>query len=56
MKIGLRILENDAVINRHILNALKKGLDSAIKRSIGTVSTQIKSTVKEAITSSPEYT
>ena len=55
MKIGLRILENDAVINRHILNALKKGLDSAIKRSIGTVSTQIKSTVKEAITSSPEY-
>ena len=55
MRLSLKILENDATIQKHILNALKKGLESAMKRSIGSVSSQIKNIVKQAIISSPEY-
>ena len=51
MRLSLKILENDATIQKHILNALKKGLESAMKRSVGTLSNQIKNIVKQAITS-----
>ncbi len=55
MRVSLKILENNATIHKHILNALKKGLESAMKRSVGSVSIEVKNVVKQAIISSPEY-
>jgi len=55
MKIGLKLLENDAVIQKRVLKLIKDALDSAIKRSIGIVSTETKNLVRGAIVSSDEY-
>lgn len=55
MKLSLKLLQNNAVIENHILQSLRKGLDGAIRKSVGSVSSKVKNIVREAITSSVEY-
>ncbi len=55
MRVSLKIIENNATIEKNILSALRKGLNGAIRKSVSTVSTQVKNIVREAITSSVEY-
>lgn len=55
MKLGLNILESTTDISKMILQQMASHLDSAISRSIPSISNELKLLVSQALRNQPEY-
>ena len=55
MKANFKLLESDAEISKRISKQIADSLNSAVMGAVPTISSRIKSLVRNAIVSSPEY-